>query len=219
MSHWFVFCVLLGFLFCLESSIFSVNPIYYVGFSTATIVASLILFQGFNTTDATNTITLVAGFVVTFLGVQLLNMSRGPEPAPLDVASYQGHGRRHSLLDAGLMNPRVSIAGRSVSVDNGDAWGVSPSGNGPYSATHGRRSSLYRAQNAALQSAFGDEEGDLRTPGDSVGLQLLREEDEDEDEEFESHERTKLNSADRRDRASPLQSNTKSPARTNGNGR
>ncbi|KAJ7021562.1 magnesium transporter [Mycena alexandri] len=33
-----------------------VNPIYYVGFCTATIVASLILFKGFNTTSASNTV-------------------------------------------------------------------------------------------------------------------------------------------------------------------
>src|SRR5882762_9328875 len=39
----------------------SVNPMYYVCFSTATIVASLILFQGFNTDNPTNTLSLLAG--------------------------------------------------------------------------------------------------------------------------------------------------------------
>ncbi|CDO71159.1 hypothetical protein BN946_scf184845.g29 [Trametes cinnabarina] len=38
-----------------------VNPMYYVGFSTATIVASVILFQGFNTDDPANSISLLAG--------------------------------------------------------------------------------------------------------------------------------------------------------------
>ncbi|KAH0834720.1 magnesium transporter [Lanmaoa asiatica] len=74
-----------------------VNPMYYVGFSTATIVASLILFQGFNTTDGTNTVTLLAGFIVTFLGVHLLNLSRKPDPP-------KANG--HSTLESGLMNPR-----------------------------------------------------------------------------------------------------------------
>ncbi|EGG02544.1 uncharacterized protein MELLADRAFT_49802, partial [Melampsora larici-populina 98AG31] len=53
-----------------------VNPIYYVCFSTATILASLILFRGMGTQDAINTLSLIMGFVVTFLGVYLLNVSR-----------------------------------------------------------------------------------------------------------------------------------------------
>ena len=40
---------------------------YYVGFSSATIIASLILFQGFNTTDATSIMSLIAGFIVTYI--------------------------------------------------------------------------------------------------------------------------------------------------------
>ncbi|KAJ7137528.1 DUF803-domain-containing protein [Mycena crocata] len=58
-----------------------VNPMYYVGFCTATIVASLILFQGFNTTNATNTVSLLCGFIVTFLGVHILNLSMLEESA------------------------------------------------------------------------------------------------------------------------------------------
>ncbi|KAJ7232310.1 magnesium transporter [Mycena haematopus] len=52
-----------------------VNPIYYVTFCTATIVASLILFKGFNTSSASNTVSLLCGFVVTFLGVHVLNIA------------------------------------------------------------------------------------------------------------------------------------------------
>ena len=54
----------------------SVNPLYYVLFTSATILASLILFGGFNTTDAVNTISLLCGFLVIFTGVYLLNMCR-----------------------------------------------------------------------------------------------------------------------------------------------
>ncbi|KAJ7600781.1 DUF803-domain-containing protein [Mycena floridula] len=61
-----------------------VNPMYYVGFSTATILASLILFQGFNTSNATETLSLVAGFVITFMGVHVLNLSRREEYIPQD---------------------------------------------------------------------------------------------------------------------------------------
>lgn len=53
-----------------------VNPLYYVTFTTATLCASFILFRGFNTTNAVNTISLLAGFLVIFSGVYLLNLSR-----------------------------------------------------------------------------------------------------------------------------------------------
>nr|VWO98501.1 N/A [Ganoderma boninense] len=61
-----------------------VNPMYYVGFSTATIVASIILFQGLNTDDPANSLSLLAGFITTFLGVHLLELSRTPSPGPGD---------------------------------------------------------------------------------------------------------------------------------------
>ncbi|CAK7215963.1 hypothetical protein SCUCBS95973_002644 [Sporothrix curviconia] len=53
-----------------------VNPLYYVTFATATLCASFILFSGFNTTDTINTLSLICGFLVTFAGVYLLNLSR-----------------------------------------------------------------------------------------------------------------------------------------------
>lgn len=54
----------------------SVNPLYYVTFTTATLCASFILFSGFNTSDPVNTLSLLCGFLVTFTGVYLLNLSR-----------------------------------------------------------------------------------------------------------------------------------------------
>lgn len=53
------------------------NPLYYVTFTTATLCASFILFRGFNTADAVNTLSLLSGFLVIFAGVYLLNLSRG----------------------------------------------------------------------------------------------------------------------------------------------
>ncbi|KAF9515131.1 hypothetical protein BS47DRAFT_1342290 [Hydnum rufescens UP504] len=145
-----------------------VNPMYYVGFSTATIVASLILFQGFNTSDYVNILSLLAGFVVTFLGVHLLNLSRASIPPGDNTIN-------HTVFEGGLMNPRVSVSGR---LSNDSAW----SGHGlPYSAGHGRRSSLYRSQDAQLYHAFEEDSG-------GMGLELLREEDEDD----ASDERTRL---------------------------
>jgi len=156
---------------------------YFVGFSTATVVASLILFQGFNTTDATNTVSLLSGFAVTFLGVHLLNLSRIPEP-PLD---QNGH---HSTLEGGLMNPRLSLQGR-VSLDGWHGMATDGRGDGtPRTAGHGRRGSLYRAQSSTLFNAF-DVEDDRGI--ESVGLHRLREEDEVEDDD-DADERTRLRS-------------------------
>jgi hypothetical protein len=47
-----------------------------VTFTTCTLVASCLLFQGFNTTSAVNTISLLCGFLIIFSGVYLLNLSR-----------------------------------------------------------------------------------------------------------------------------------------------
>lgn len=71
-----------------------VNPIYYVTFTTATLCASFILFRGFNTSDAVNTLSLLCGFLIIFTGVYLLNLSRGdPNGARLmngKIASEDG---------------------------------------------------------------------------------------------------------------------------------
>ena len=173
---------------------------YYVGFSTATIVASLILFQGFNTTDGTNTMTLLAGFIVTFLGVHLLNLSRKP-----DAPKANGH----SALEGGLMNPRMSLQGRPSL----DGWGGTSelrSDGVLQSAGHGRRSSLYRAQSNTLFSTF--EEGDGAA---SMPLSQLRESEEEEadgtEDDSDVDERTRLHS-EHRVRPSVSRSHSNSPA-------
>ncbi|GFZ47806.1 hypothetical protein JCM24511_05553 [Saitozyma sp. JCM 24511] len=151
-----------------------VNPIYYVFFTTATIIASAILFQGFNTTGGVNTISLICGFLIIFMGVYLLNISRQPEK-PHHATS----------LEAGLMNPRMSMSGRLSMDSQGHGQGVWNYGQLPThstyapdgslnSAGHGRRSSIYRAQNSTLFSAF-EEEG--------VALTDLPEEEESDGEE------------------------------------
>jgi magnesium transporter len=138
---------------------------YYVGFSSAVIVASLILFQGFNTTDGMNTVSLLLGFIVTFLGVHLLNLSRIPEPPPLSPENPH-----HTALETGLMHPRMSISGRMST----DAW---PMSAGPYTPTHAHRGSLGNIQHPDHRhrsvSSYSGEEG--------LQLERLREEEVDED--------------------------------------
>jgi hypothetical protein len=51
----------------------SVSPIYYVTFTTAVLTASFVLFQGFNMTNPIETMQLLCGFLIIFLGVYMLN--------------------------------------------------------------------------------------------------------------------------------------------------
>lgn len=76
----------------------SVNPLYYVTFTTFTLLASFILFQGFNTTDTVNTISLLAGFLTIFAGVYLLNLSRDdPEGHKLGIRQGDEQGAYHEV--------------------------------------------------------------------------------------------------------------------------
>jgi len=145
----------------------SVNPMYYVGFSSATIVASLILFQGFNTTDSSNTLSLLCGFIVTFLGVHLLNLSR-----------KSADGEHHSALESGITNPRLSLQGR-MSIDGWNGVAGTPIGA---HRQHGRQNSLGRSHGTMI---FDEDEA-----GGGMALSELPEVDEDDYDDAD--ERTRL---------------------------
>ncbi|KAI1261915.1 DUF803-domain-containing protein [Xylariaceae sp. FL1019] len=95
-----------------------VNPLYYVTFTTATLCASFILFAGFNTTDVVNTLSLLSGFLITFTGVYLLNLSRrdpngtrmmggqGTDATGTDMIS--GFQTRLSMQSRRSQDPRAS---------------------------------------------------------------------------------------------------------------
>ncbi|KDR68406.1 hypothetical protein GALMADRAFT_257099 [Galerina marginata CBS 339.88] len=220
----YVFMIIVGLSIMVQMNYFNkaldtfstnvVNPLYYVGFSSCTIVASLILFQGFNTSDASNTFSLLAGFIVTFLGVHLLNLSRTPEP-PLDHPNGQPHS--HSTLEGGLMNPRLSLQGRmsmdgwSGATDRG--MDIHMGGVGRQGGRHGRQSSLYRAQSTTLFNAFEGPDGEAPLPNGnahqhqhrhapSTDLRQLPEAEEWEEDDGgfgdDSDQRTLLNKGKRR---------------------
>ena len=91
-----------------------VNPLYYVTFTTATLCASFILFQGFNTTDAVNTLSLLCGFLTIFTGVYLLNLSRkDPDGALLLSTKSMGDDGIPTDPMAGLSTRRSMQARRS----------------------------------------------------------------------------------------------------------
>ncbi|CED83588.1 Uncharacterized conserved protein [Phaffia rhodozyma] len=118
-----------------------VNPIYYVFFSSATFIASIILFQGLGTTGAADSVSLLCGFLVIFMGVYLLNLSREPEPPK----------GRHGGLESGLMNPRISIGGR-FSTDEADDVALLSTSGARRSGTHFRNEgSIFNDYNEEVQ--------------------------------------------------------------------
>ncbi|POW18348.1 hypothetical protein PSHT_05958 [Puccinia striiformis] len=170
-----------------------VNPIYYVCFSTATIVSSLILFQGFGTQDAVNTLSLIMGFFVTFLGVYLLNISR------LDPSGTATNTDRS--LENGVNHPRMSLNATRLSMSSDQALTHHPihrsyhRSSNPASANpfHHQSSHYHRSQESVLFEAF---------PEDSVGLTLMNtSEEEDDDDSCNDHQyrhnRTNHNSTTR----------------------
>jgi uncharacterized membrane protein YqgA involved in biofilm formation len=53
-----------------------VTPMYYVFFTTATILASLALFRGFHQARMVDILTSLAGFMIIFIGVYMLNRKK-----------------------------------------------------------------------------------------------------------------------------------------------
>ncbi|KAG6035176.1 hypothetical protein E4U19_000006 [Claviceps sp. Clav32 group G5] len=133
-----------------------VNPLYYVTFTTATLCASFILFSGFNTTDPVNTLSLLCGFLVTFTGVYLLNLSRGDPNGGKLVAGRGGYDATPTDMVSGFQTRRSMQSRRS-----GD-----PSRHS-LNSHHGDREGLIRAY---------DEEEAL-----GLGLTDLTEDSGDED--------------------------------------
>ncbi|KAI9373116.1 DUF803-domain-containing protein [Aspergillus egyptiacus] len=129
-----------------EFSTSIVNPVYYVTFTTATLCASFILFKGFNTTDAVNTISLLCGFLIIFSGVYLLNISRHPD----------GHAINSKFDDDGV--PTDGIAGfqtrRSMQARRSHDPHRRSSSSIAYLGGHGDREGLIRSYDIENQT-FG----------------------------------------------------------------
>ncbi|PWN43585.1 DUF803-domain-containing protein [Ceraceosorus guamensis] len=150
-----------------------VNPIYYVTFTTSTIFASFLLFNGFNTSGPASAVSLLGGFCVIFMGVYLLNLNRLVDPATqqprmslMTGEGVAGTGRLSEAHDRLLGNN--DWRGRS-------SMQYPPSRRGSYPA-HTRRDS----SGSVLFSAYDNEE--------TVGLTQLNESDEDADDSAGSHQ-------------------------------
>ncbi|KAJ5948154.1 hypothetical protein N7466_001169 [Penicillium verhagenii] len=175
----YVFAIVTGFCILTQLNYFNkalnsfstsiVNPLYYVTFTTFTLCASFILFQGFNTTDAVNTISLLCGFLVIFTGVYLLNLSRH-DP--------DGHALVNSKLDE-----------EGVPTDGIASFQTRRSMQSRRSTDPHRRSS-----SSIFLNGHGDREGlihsyDLEN-GSGIGLEDLAEDDGEPGPTFSADQRT-----------------------------
>ncbi|KAM9902871.1 hypothetical protein OXX79_003709 [Metschnikowia pulcherrima] len=108
----YVFIVIVGLCIVTQMNYFNkaldqfdtsiVNPLYYVTFTTCTLAASFVLFQGFNTTSSINIISLLLGFLIIFSGVYLLNISR-KQPESYDKEIFGVHtGKDMGPMDNGV---------------------------------------------------------------------------------------------------------------------
>ncbi|SCV68609.1 BQ2448_730 [Microbotryum intermedium] len=166
-----------------------VNPSYFVGFSTSTLIASIILFHGLNTSGGKDTLSLLCGLYVISLGVYLLVSSAPLRPrrhkqARLTTCHMQNLSRSenenssggltrlnrhsHSMLDNGILG-RTSLASNRYSM-NSDVEG-NPEAR--------KSTNLFRGGGAVV----GGVEPLYRA--NDVHLRMEEFEDEDEDEEFD----------------------------------
>ncbi|KAK4235499.1 hypothetical protein C8A03DRAFT_36644 [Achaetomium macrosporum] len=138
-----------------------VNPLYYVTFTTATLCASFILFKGFNTTETVNTLSLICGFLVTFTGVYLLNLSR-TDPNGTKSLARRNNGDITGTDMVSSIQTRMSMEARR---SQGHRMSIG-------SNRAGDREGLIRAYDEEEATGFGltdltedtDEEDDPRSP-------------------------------------------------------
>jgi hypothetical protein len=104
------------------------------------------MFQGFNTTDATNTLSLLSGFLTIFSGVYLLNLSR-KDPVGDTLLGSGAAGRHGGFEEEAIPTDsltafaaRISLQNRRSSAEGAHtgstrhsrqhSWGSSVGGNG-----------------------------------------------------------------------------------------
>jgi magnesium transporter len=128
-----------------------VNPLYYVTFTTATLCASFIMFKGFNTSDAVNTLSLLCGFLIIFSGVYLLNLSR-KDPVGDTLLGSAAPGRHGGFEDSAIPTDSMTAFGTRRSMQ-----ARTSSDAGRHSRTHSWGSSV-----GGGRRSLGDREALMR---------------------------------------------------------
>ncbi|KAH7401236.1 magnesium transporter NIPA-domain-containing protein [Pyrenochaeta sp. MPI-SDFR-AT-0127] len=131
-----------------------VNPLYYVTFTTCTLIASCLLFQGFNTTSAVNTISLLCGFLIIFSGVYLLNLSREDPNGNKNLGSQFSDGPPSDAI-SGFPTRRSMQARRSEEIMNERFLATNASRRESY-ADRGDRGALMHDYDVENQFELGD---------------------------------------------------------------
>jgi hypothetical protein len=78
-----------------------VTPVYYVLFTTATIIASLVMFQGFHDSSYKDMLSVFAGFTTIFIGVFMLNSKSSSDKQQGTIAMVD---RQRTGIVSGSMN-------------------------------------------------------------------------------------------------------------------
>jgi hypothetical protein len=123
-------------------------------FTTCTLVASCLLFQGFNTTSAVNTISLLCGFLIIFSGVYLLNLSREDPNGSKAFGSRFTDGPPSDAI-SGFPTRRSMQARRSEELFERQSVGVIRDGRPSY-ADAGDRGALMHDYDVENQFELGD---------------------------------------------------------------
>lgn len=181
----------------------SVNPIYYVTFTTSTIFASFLLFNGFNTSGPASAVSLLGGFVVIFMGVYLLNLNRCvflSLAMALRTEAPLADAMLCRLVDPVTQQPRMSlmtgegIVGTGRLSESHDRFASRSrsayppgsrrggGGGGGYGAPHSRRDS----SGSVLFNAYEEE---------TVGLTQLNESEEEDDDGMDEERSSKRSHA------------------------
>ncbi|KAE8229117.1 hypothetical protein CF326_g5922 [Tilletia indica] len=189
-----------------------VNPIYYVMFTTSTILASFLLFRGFNTSGPAAAVSLLGGFIVIFMGVYLLNLNRlidpytqQPRMSLVTGEGIAGTGRlsehRERLLSGenGMFNPRLSMSGghgRNLSAGMSRSSLSLGGGVGGGSGGGAKRGAIYDGPSPSGGRGGGSEGRHSRRDSansvlfsaydhqESVGLTQLNEDSDEDDDEL-----------------------------------
>ncbi|KAH8722832.1 magnesium transporter NIPA-domain-containing protein [Phaeosphaeriaceae sp. PMI808] len=84
-----------------EFSASLVNALYYVGFTTCTLSASIIFYQGLNTSDWISIISMMCGFLLNFTGISLLTLPKVASSKETHLESIRERGMRSMDLSHG----------------------------------------------------------------------------------------------------------------------
>lgn len=88
-----------------------VTPIYYVFFTTATILASVLLFQGIYDSSPSDMISVVCGFLTIFVGVFLLNTPKSERTKSFSsLRSYRNNYEDDTLGFVGIEESTTTLS-------------------------------------------------------------------------------------------------------------